>query len=113
MSSSVELSKTRILESDKRLGVDLQLVQPGKARITAANFRRAIVACEVIADFLTIAGAIRVGYFIYFAAAIGKHVRFPLSLIWTAALAFAAVIVLMLDRVGAYRKGNSLLRVRE
>jgi exopolysaccharide biosynthesis polyprenyl glycosylphosphotransferase len=113
MSSSVELPKTRIIGSDKGLAVDLQLVQPGKAKVTAANFRRVIVVCEVLADFLTIATAIRIGYFIYFAAAIGKHIRFPLSLIWAVALTFSAVIVLMLDRVGAYRKGNSLLRVRE
>ena len=39
--------------------------------------------------------------------------HYPLQVIALAGFAFAIVIALMLDRVGAYRKGNSLLRVRE
>jgi exopolysaccharide biosynthesis polyprenyl glycosylphosphotransferase len=113
MSSSVELPKTRILESDKGLAVDLQLVSSTTAKTTAIHFRRIIAAVEVVADLFTIAISIRLGYSIYVGVGIGRHVHFPISLIWTLSLAFSGVIVLMLDRVGAYRRGNSLLRVRE
>jgi exopolysaccharide biosynthesis polyprenyl glycosylphosphotransferase len=113
MSSSVELPKTQILESDQGLAVDLQLVHSAATRTTATSFRRAIVAVEVVADLLTITIAIRLGYSMYVGMGIGKHVHFQLGLIWTVGMAFSAVIVLMLDRVGAYRRGNSLLRVRE
>jgi exopolysaccharide biosynthesis polyprenyl glycosylphosphotransferase len=113
MSSSVELPKNQILESDQGVAVDLQLVHPAATRTTATHFRRVIVAVEVVADLFTIAIAVRLGYSTYGGMGIGKHVHFPLSLIWTVGMAFSAVIVLMLDRVGAYRRGNSLLRVRE
>jgi exopolysaccharide biosynthesis polyprenyl glycosylphosphotransferase len=113
MSSSVELPKAKI-KSEKALTASLQLVDSGVSKqTTAANFRRFIVACEIVADLAVIALAVRMGYFIYVVAGIGRHVRFPISLIWAAGAIFAAVIVLMLDRVGAYRRGNSLLRVRE
>src|SRR3984885_15769085 len=43
----------------------------------------------------------------------GKHAHYPAKNILVSGFAFAVVMVLMLDRVGAYRGGNSLLRVRE
>jgi exopolysaccharide biosynthesis polyprenyl glycosylphosphotransferase len=45
--------------------------------------------------------------------AIGKHVQYQPRIIWAAAAGFGTVMVLMLDRAGAYRSSNSLLRVRE
>jgi exopolysaccharide biosynthesis polyprenyl glycosylphosphotransferase len=113
MSSSVELPKTQIIEPHNGLAADLQLVHPTGAKTTANQFRRVIVTCEVIADFITIIIATRLGYFLYVASGVGKHVHFPASLIWAVGATVSAVIVLMLDRVGAYRRGNSLLRVRE
>jgi exopolysaccharide biosynthesis polyprenyl glycosylphosphotransferase len=80
---------------------------------TAARFRRIVAICEILADWLTIIVGARLGYLLYWSLAIGKHVQYPARLVWTAALAFASVMVLMLDRAGAYRSSNSLLRVRE
>jgi len=113
MSSSIEIPKTLITEADKTLAADLRVVHPTTAKQSAAQFRQIITVCEVAADLLVIALAIRAGYFIYSAAAVGKHLYFRPSLIWSAGAIFSVVIVLMLDRVGAYRRGNSLLRVRE
>ena len=79
----------------------------------AAKFRRIVALCEIAADWVTITSVTRFGYFVYWTLAIGKHVRYSDRLVWTAALAFATVMVLMLDRAGAYRSSNSLLRVRE
>jgi hypothetical protein len=82
-------------------------------RGAAARFRRAIVLAEAVADLLTVTLAVMLGYFIYNAFGFGKHVHYPLRTVLAVAAAFSVVIVLMLDRVGAYRGGNSLLRVRE
>ncbi len=89
------------------------LLNWAKKRSNAAHFRRAIVLCEVVADLMTISLAVAVGYLIYDSAAIGKHIYYPPKIIFSTAFVFAIVMVLMLDRVGAYRRGNSLLRVRE
>ena len=113
MSSSVELPKTQIAQRDKSLSADLQVVFPTAAKSAPTHFRRGILACEVFADLLTITLAIKFGYVVYVTAGIGKHTHFSSRVIWTAAGIFSAVLVLMLDRVGAYRRGNSLLRVRE
>ena len=113
MHSSVELPKSQQEGTEQALIADLQLVKPAANGHAAANFRRIIAACEVFADLMTITVTIRLGYFIYSSTAIGKHVQFPARLIWAAGAVFSAVMVLMLDRVGAYRRGNSLLRVRE
>ena len=113
MHSSVEFSKVRQVGTDELVTVDLQLVKPAAKRGAAARFRQIIVAIEIVADLLTITLGIRCGYLIYTATAIGKHTHFPVRLIWAAGAVFATVMVLMLDRVGAYRRGNSLLRVRE
>jgi exopolysaccharide biosynthesis polyprenyl glycosylphosphotransferase len=113
MHSPAEIPKSPRAEATQAIAPDLQLVKPAPKGIAAANFRRIIVAGEIIADLLTITLAIRVTYFIYGATAIGKHLHFPEHVIWGAGAVFAAVMVLMLDRVGAYRRGNSLLRVRE
>jgi len=72
-----------------------------------------MIACEIAADLLIIVLAIRLGYFLYGVTAFGKHVYIPSRLVWAAGTLFALVMTLMLDRMGAYRKGNSLLRVRE
>lgn len=112
LSASVGVPKTIEPETHATPGFDLQLVQP-VAKRPAANFRRAVAVIEVVADMLTITLAIRFGYLMYGRTAIGKHMHLPLHLVWSGGGILAAVMVLMLDRVGAYRRGNSLLRVRE
>jgi exopolysaccharide biosynthesis polyprenyl glycosylphosphotransferase len=89
------------------------LLETGGRRSAAAHFRRAIVACEAAADLLTIILAVLLGYVVYSQLALGKHIHYPTHAVLGLAFAFAVVMVLMLDRIGAYRHGNSLLRVRE
>jgi len=62
---------------------------------------------------VTVTIAVILAYVIYGESGLGKHIYYPSKAILTVAIAFAAVMVLMLDRAGAYRLGNSLLRVRE
>jgi hypothetical protein len=44
---------------------------------------------------------------------IGKALHYSIGTVATTALAFAVVFVLMLDHEGAYKRANSLLRIRE
>jgi exopolysaccharide biosynthesis polyprenyl glycosylphosphotransferase len=97
----------------KPLAVDLRLVEPVSNQGAAARFRRAVVFCEVTTDLLTVTIAVVVGYLIYDSLSLGKHIHYPARTIFGLASALAAVMVLMLDRAGAYRRGNSLLRVKE
>ena len=93
--------------------VDPRLVDTSERRTAAAHFRSAIVACEAAADLLTIVLAVLLGYVGYSSLALGKRIYYPIHAVLALAFAFAVVMVLMLDRIGAYRRGNSLLRVRE
>src|SRR5713101_7526402 len=113
MHSSFEFPKSPQTGTDGVLAVDVQSVRPIANRSVASSLPRIIVACEILADLFTITLAIRFGYLVYGTIAIGKHVQFPIHLIWGTGAVFAVVVVLMLDRAGAYRSGNSLLRVRE
>ena len=79
----------------------------------ATKFRRVVVVCEIVADWITIVLSIKLGYLFYWNFTIGRHIHYSAQILWAAGAAFATVMVLMLDRSGAYRGGSSLLRVRE
>src|SRR5262249_33957021 len=99
--------------SPEILTVDLRVVETARRPRTNGVFRSAITSCEVIADLLTIVFSIVLGYAVYCHLGLGKHVHYGANGLIGAALGFAIVTVLMLDRGGAYSRGNSLLRVRE
>jgi len=111
MNISAELNKTSPPIVDEPVLIDFRRIVP--ARRSTAHFRRAILLLEIVADFLTIASAVMLGYFIYNFLRLGRHVFYPGKMVLILASVFSVVMVLMLDRVGAYRRGNSLLRVRE
>jgi exopolysaccharide biosynthesis polyprenyl glycosylphosphotransferase len=113
MHSSVKVSTAPQTSPINGLAADLRLVQRDERRSAAAHFWRAVVLCEIVADFLTIIFAVVSGYVIYNSFALGKHAFYPARMTLAMASLFAIVTVLMLDRAGAYRRGNSLLRVRE
>jgi exopolysaccharide biosynthesis polyprenyl glycosylphosphotransferase len=113
MSSSLGVRQARGPLPGKFAADDLHVLQPSERQTAAVRFRRAIALCEVIADLLTITAAVSLGYEIYNAFALGRHIYYPAKAVLALAFVFAIVMVLMLDRVGAYRRGNSLLRVRE
>jgi exopolysaccharide biosynthesis polyprenyl glycosylphosphotransferase len=106
----VKRSRTKVAQLPP---AELQLIKAPTKGIAAANFRLLIVIFEILADLLTIALAVRLGYFIYMASSVGKHFYFSQRVIWAGGFVLAIVMVMMLDRLGAYRRGNTLLRVRE
>jgi exopolysaccharide biosynthesis polyprenyl glycosylphosphotransferase len=113
MPSSVGIRTARDSSPGKLGTVDLTVVPSSERQAAAMRLRQAIVLCEVIADLVTITAAVSLGYVIYDALELGKHIYYPAKAVVALAFVFAIVMVLMLDRVGAYRRDNSLLRVRE
>src|SRR5450432_4168618 len=115
MHSSTEMDKVTG-ETIASFGESLPVHVPSFAhdrQNAATRFRRAVMACEIFADLVTITLAVVSGYAIYESFYLGKHVHYEVQTLLTLAVAFSIVMILMLDRVGAYRSGNSLLRVRE
>src|SRR6202789_1842651 len=92
---------------------DLALVTRVAPRTSAARFRSYLTKLEALADFATVMGAVMSSYAAYDFLGLGRQVYYPHSIVLGVSATFAAVFVLMLDRVGAYSQGTSLLRVRE
>src|SRR5258708_34416852 len=104
MHSSIGISPARQEPSSAELTLGVRLVESAEKRRATAHFRRAMVVGEILADFLTIIGAVMLGYAVYKFFALGKHIYYPAKAVWGLASAFAVVIVLMLDRAGADRR---------
>lgn len=113
MHSTYPLGKSAPEQSTESLPLDLQLVKPLGRQRPLGGFWRMMIVCEVVADLLTITLSIALSYTGYYSFSLGKHLHYPTHTVLSAALGFAIIMVLMLDRAGAYARGNSLLRVRE
>jgi exopolysaccharide biosynthesis polyprenyl glycosylphosphotransferase len=113
MHSSVGVKPSR--EQIRTLGETdaLSLVGLAQPHAAASKFRRIVLMGEALADLFTITLTVSGSYALYYYSAIGKHIRYSPRAILGLALVFGALMVIMLDRAGAYRRGNSLLRVRE
>src|SRR5579884_3273668 len=113
MHSTVGVRSSREEDPMDALAVELRLIDTVRVSRRTDGFRRIVMASEVLVDLLTITASIALGYIAYYHLALGKHIYYTMLTVWGAAFAFAVVMVLMLDRAGAYGHGNSLLRVRE
>src|SRR5271165_2235636 len=111
MPSSIGLTSSPKPESTR--AADRLLITPIAPRTSAGRFRSHLTKLEALADFVTVIGAVMASYAAYYFFGLGRQVHYPPSVVLGASATFAAVIVLMLDRVGAYSRGTSLLRVRE
>jgi exopolysaccharide biosynthesis polyprenyl glycosylphosphotransferase len=111
MSSSIGLRSS--LKARSSGAPDLSLVQSGVRRNAAARFRGYLTKLDALADFVTVIGAVLSAYWAYLFFGLGTQGHYARSVILGASATFAALIVLMLDRLGAYSSGTSLLRVRE
>jgi exopolysaccharide biosynthesis polyprenyl glycosylphosphotransferase len=111
MHSSIGLTSSP--KAQAALDSDLALLIPGARRTSAARFRSHLTKLEALTDFVTVIGAVMSGYAAYYFLGLGKQLHYPCSVVLGVSATFAAGFVLMLDRVGAYSRGTSLLRVRE
>jgi exopolysaccharide biosynthesis polyprenyl glycosylphosphotransferase len=109
--SSVAVGEPR--ENPTPLAGELRLVETALPRRSKGSFQQAIRIGEAAADILTITLTIVSGYLAYRHLALGRHVYYPTATLLQVAIGFAVIMVLMLDRTGAYERCNSLLRVRE
>jgi exopolysaccharide biosynthesis polyprenyl glycosylphosphotransferase len=77
------------------------------------RFEKLLTAFEVFADWLTVVFAVDFGYFVYAIFDLGKRADHNISTTIYVPFAVAGLMVVLLDRDGAYRPGNSLLRIKE
>ncbi len=77
------------------------------------RFERILTAVEMFADWLTVALAVGGGYGLYHVLNLGRRISYPLNSVAWVSCGVALLYVILLDRDGAYRPGNSLLRIKE
>lgn len=111
MHSSIDLTTSPKVRSTDT--PELALVTPPVRRSSAERFQSHLTKLEVLADFVTIIAAVMASHEVYHLLGLGRQINYPRSVVLGVSATFAAVVVLMLDRVGAYSRGTSLLRVRE
>jgi exopolysaccharide biosynthesis polyprenyl glycosylphosphotransferase len=84
-----------------------------RASISRELFHDIATICEIGADFLTSASGIFAANFLYYSLHIGKHIHYPTRQVAPVAVMVALLVVLLLQRDGAYRGGGSMLQIRE
>jgi exopolysaccharide biosynthesis polyprenyl glycosylphosphotransferase len=77
------------------------------------QFQMAVALLERIADLTAVMAASLLAYSAYMSLGVGKRLHYSTGTVLTVAILFAATLVVMLDQEGAYKRTNSLLRIRE
>ena len=106
------------------LGVESQLLTEsalGKSsqagvehEVSLSNrFERVLTGIEVFLDWFTVVLAVSGAYAAYHFLNLGKGLCYNFSTLAYISCAVALLYVILLDRDGAYRPGNSLLRIKE
>jgi exopolysaccharide biosynthesis polyprenyl glycosylphosphotransferase len=72
-----------------------------------------ISASEALLDVLTVIGACFLAYRVYHSLELGKRIFYPTTRLFLFSLLFGVVVVFLLDRMGTYKSGTSLLGIRE
>ena len=111
MHSSLGVKQSKVVLPPAEIKVNL--LEVAAKRGAAARFRGRVATLEVVIDLIMVTFAVTLGYLAYYNLDIGKHVQYQMGGVFGVAFGFAIVVVLMLDRVGAYKRGNGLLRIRE
>jgi exopolysaccharide biosynthesis polyprenyl glycosylphosphotransferase len=86
----------------------------GEPSVAFGNrFERILTGVEVLADWFTVLLAIHCGYAAYSIIGFRQAHQMSATVLFFTACAIATFYVILLDRDGAYRSGNSLLRIKE
>jgi exopolysaccharide biosynthesis polyprenyl glycosylphosphotransferase len=80
---------------------------------TRTRFEVVADVMERLFDSLTVLGATLLSYHIYKLLNVGRHVHYPFHSLITASCLCSIGFMLLLDNAGAYRRANSLMRIRE
>jgi exopolysaccharide biosynthesis polyprenyl glycosylphosphotransferase len=113
MNSYVGANKSRADNTTETIAIELGVIRTARKSRSNRAFGKAITACEILADLIVTVVSIVLGYSAYYFLDLGRHISYRPHTVVVGAFGFAILIVLMLDRAGAYSRGNSLLRVRE
>jgi len=90
-----------------------QVVTTHEVRRTRGRFEATVSIFERTADLFAVMAATLLGYSVYELSQIGKRLHYSASTAVLVSFVFSVVFVFMLDRDGAYKPANSLLRIRE
>ena len=110
---SSQIGITNFQPSVPRSPAELFLVPQAERRPNSGRFRSRVAIAEAAVDFCAVIGAVMLSYVLYYQLGVGKHLYYPHRVVFGVSASLAGAIVLMLDRVGTYSGGTSLLRVRE
>lgn len=77
------------------------------------RFERMLTAIEVFADWLAVVIAVCCGYEVYHYLHMGRGVTYRIAPLLYVSCALGGLFIILLDREGAYRPANSLLRIKE
>ena len=113
MHSSIGLTNLPNLQNNDSAVSNLSVVTPIRPRSSGARFQSYLTVLEAVADFVAVIAAVMAGYCVYYLLELGRRVHYPHSVVLAVSATLAFLVVLMLDRAGAYSRGTSLLRVRE
>lgn len=97
--------------------VDNQASLAGSATLGTKHFslkfEQLATAAEVIGDFVAAAVGVIGAYEAYHILGQGKGILYPIQILIQAAVVFAFLFIVMLDREGVYRRGSGMLQIRE
>jgi exopolysaccharide biosynthesis polyprenyl glycosylphosphotransferase len=107
--STTEIGKT--FQADTATGLTPVLDRASLGNRT--RFEMVANALERLFDLITVMLATQASYYLYAFLHIGRHVRYPWDSVTSFSMVCAIVFMLLLDNAGAYRRANSLMRIRE
>jgi exopolysaccharide biosynthesis polyprenyl glycosylphosphotransferase len=84
----------------------------GKARFKP-SFEQCAIAAEIVGDFVAAAIGLIGSYICYRFFELGRGIAYSVPTLAVAAMGFALLFVIMLDREGAYGAGSGMLRITE
>jgi len=96
------------------LNADTKVDPSAEHEVSIHNrFERILTATEIVADWMTVIIAVFGGYAAYHFLNLGKRAHYSFTTLSAVSIAMGVLFLILLDRDGAYRPGNGLLRIKE
>jgi len=92
---------------------DAKAISGERQAISRGTFRKIMTLAEILADFLVGIISICAAYLLYYWLDVGRHIQYPLKEVIVIGGTVSLLIVILMERDGAYNGGGSLLRIRE
>jgi exopolysaccharide biosynthesis polyprenyl glycosylphosphotransferase len=82
-------------------------------RRPSERFQMILSLVERAVDMAAVIAASLLGYAAYTFLEVGKRIHYPIGTVLTVGFVFSVAFIVMLDHDGAYKRDNSLMRIRE